>query len=341
MILIAGAAGRFLAVWSGFVTATLAYLGIELVGVTVGEAQNPRRTIPKAMKLTFYRILFFYVLSVFFLGMIVPYNSKKLAFANKQSTSAAASPFVVAIQLAGIPVLPGFVNGCILIFVLSAANSDLYIASRSLYGLAIEGSAPRIFKRTNSHGVPLYALGVTASIGLLAFMNISTDSKLVFKYFINLITIFGLLCWITILITHIYFIRARRAQGIADTALVYKAPLGINGSYGALAAFCLIALTKNFNVFVSSSKTGGSYGKFDYKDFITGYLGIPIYLALIFGYKIWMKSKGVRPQDADFWSGKQQIDDEEAEFLEEEKTRLESSKMKKFRAIYHFIDWLF
>src|SRR5205807_10635517 len=98
--------------------------------------QNPRKVIPRAIKLTFYRILIFYVLSVFLLGMIVPYNSPELIFANKQGSKASASPFVVAISLAGIKVLPGFMNGCILIFVFSAANSDLYIASRTIYGLA-------------------------------------------------------------------------------------------------------------------------------------------------------------------------------------------------------------
>ena len=87
-------------------TATFAYLSTEFIGVTVGEAQISK-TIPRAAKLIFTVFLFFYVLSVFFLGMLVPYNSKELAFATTQSTSAAASPFVVAIVLAGIKVLPG------------------------------------------------------------------------------------------------------------------------------------------------------------------------------------------------------------------------------------------
>ena len=78
------------------------------IGVTVGEAQNPRRVIPKAIKLTFWRILVFYVLSVFLIGTLVPYNSKRLSFATKQTTGASASPFVVAIAESGIRVLPGF-----------------------------------------------------------------------------------------------------------------------------------------------------------------------------------------------------------------------------------------
>jgi len=140
---------KFVAFWSTMVSAVFAYLGTELIGVTVGEAQNPRKTIPRAIKLTFWRILIFYCLSVFLLGMIIPYNSKELLFAKSQSTSAAASPFVAAIKVAGINALPGVLNACILLFIFSASNSDLYIASRTIYGIAVQGLAPKILARTN------------------------------------------------------------------------------------------------------------------------------------------------------------------------------------------------
>jgi len=300
--------------------------------VTVGEAQNPRKTIPRAIKLTFFRILFFYVLSVFLLGMIVPYDSNRLAFANKKGTNAAASPFVVAIQIAGIPHLAGILNGCICIFVFSAANSDLYIASRTLYGLASEGYAPRIFKRTDRRGVPIYALGLSAIISFVAFLNVADDSRKVFIYFVNLVTIFGLLTWISILVAHIFFVRARKAQGIPESALAFKAPLGIWGSYGALAFCILIALTKNFPAFV---------GKFKTADFITGYLGIPLYLIMLFGYKFWYKSKTIGPTKADFYTGKDIIDREEEEFLanQAEKQRLGGKDGNWFYRT--FVSWLF
>lgn len=333
-----GAAGRFYAFWSTMVTATFAYLGTELVGVTVGEAQNPRKTIPRAIKLTFYRILFFYILSVLLLGMLVPYNSEELAFAAKASNSAAASPFVVAIKLAGIDALPGILNGCILLFVFSASNSDLYIASRTLYGLASEGKAPAIFKKTDKRGVPIFALGASASFALLAFMNVSDDSKTVFEYFVNLTTIFGLLTWISILVSHIYFVKARKAQNVPDTSLAFKAPLGAAGSYGALALCILIALTKNFNVFTYSK----SYGNFDYKNFVTGYLGIPLYLIMIFGYKFWTKCKGVKPEEADLWSGKDVIDREEEEFLAAKAARDAERGPNRGGWFYRtFVSWLF
>ena len=76
--------------------------------MTVGEAQNPRRVIPKAIKATFWRIVIFYVLSVFLIGTLVPYNSTSLSFATKQTTGASVSPFLVAIVESGITVLPGF-----------------------------------------------------------------------------------------------------------------------------------------------------------------------------------------------------------------------------------------
>ncbi|KAK8230572.1 AAT family amino acid transporter [Phyllosticta capitalensis] len=326
-----GAEGKFLGFWNSLINAVFAYLGTELVGVTVGEAQNPRRTIPKAIKLTFYRILFFYCLSVLLLGMIVPYDSEELAFATKKSNSAAASPFVVAIRLAKIEALPGIINACILLFVFSASNSDLYIASRTIYGLASQGKAPRRLARTDSRGVPVYALGVSSLFCLLAYMNVADDAKTVFSYFVNLVTIFGLLTWISILVTHIFFVRARNAQGVEKSSLAYVAPGGAAGSYAALFFCILIALTKNFSVF-----TGG---EFDYKNFITGYLGIPLYLILIFGAKWWGKTERVRPETADLWSGKDEIDREEQEFLERERAWRQENNGGKF--YNRFVAWLF
>jgi len=81
--------------------------------------------------------------------------------------------------------------------------------------------------------------------------------------------------------------------------MAYRAPFGKWGSYFALFWCIIIAFTKNFPAF-----TKGSYGSFDYKNFITGYLGIPLYLIMIFGYKFIYKTKGHTPLDADIWTGK-------------------------------------
>lgn len=337
-------------------TATFAYLGsvfnirwrgdyayecsTELVGVTVGEAQNPRKVIPRAIKLTFWRIIIFYVVSVFLVGTLVPYNDKDLSFANSQQTGASASPFVVALLNSGIGRgLAGFLNGCILVFVFSAANSDLYIATRTLYGLAKEGNSLAIFARTDRRGVPIYALGLSALIACIAFLNVADDSQKVFKYFVNLVTIFGLLTWVSILVSHIYFVRARKAQGVQKHELAYTAPLGVAGTYFALAFCIVIAIFKNFEVFVHDPTRSKEVRNFDYKNFITGYLGIPLYLIMIFGYKFVTKTKGRTPMTADLFTGKDVIDREENEFLAQKAAHRKQTRGGWFYR--HFVSWLF
>lgn len=335
-----GAGGRFLAVWATFTTAVFAYLGTELVGVTVGEAANPRRVIPRAIRLTFYRILLFYVVLVFLLGMLVPYDSVELASAIKSGgNTATASPFVVAIKIAGIPTLPGILNACILIFVFSAANSDLYIASRTLYGLAHEGKAPKFFAKTDKRGIPIYALGLSCAFCLLAFLGVNTSSYTVFGYFVNLVTMFGLLTWISILISHICFVNARIAQGVPDTALAFVAPLGRAGSWGALVFSILIAFFKGFALFAHRRLKKGS--SFDSRTFVTTYLGIPLYFLMYFGYKFYFKTAIIRSEDVDLYSGKARIDREEQEFIAAEMEKKGGVETKWQKVYRYTLGWAF
>ncbi|KAK1247496.1 hypothetical protein MKX07_002405 [Trichoderma sp. CBMAI-0711] len=330
-----GATGKFLGFWSVLLNATFAYLGTELVGVTASEAQNPRRNIPKAIKLTFVRICVFYILSVFLVGLIVPYNSKSLAFANAQKTGASASPFVVAAIVAGVKVLPHILNGSILIFVLSASNTDLYIASRTLYSISSDGNAPAIFKRVNKRGVPYVSLLFCAAVACLAFLNVAESSTVVFGYFVNLVTVFGILTWVSILVTYLFFLRARRAQNIPDSSMPYVAPQGYWGTAIALFFVILVTLTKNYDVFVHTPAR-----QFDYKNFITGYLGIPVYIFLFLGHKLITKSRILGPHEVDFLTGKDIIDAQEREFLEEQEAKHANAEgMTKFYNRY--VSWLF
>jgi len=175
----------FLGFWATLTNALFAYIGTELIGVTVGEAQNPRRNIPIAIRRTFFRILVFYVGGVFVIGLVVPSTDTSLFTANKSKTGAAASPFVVATTLVGIRTLNHVINAAILVFVMSAANSDLYIGSRTLYGLAVEGKAPRIFSRVNRNGVPYPALILCTSFCALVFLNVSSSSAKVFTWLVR------------------------------------------------------------------------------------------------------------------------------------------------------------
>lgn len=97
------------------------------------------------------------------------------------SGTATASPFVIAIQSAGIQGLPSVVNAVILLSTVSASSSYLYAASRTLFGLATDKQAPAIFRRVLKNGLPVYAVAFTASFSLLAFMNVSSNGGTVFS----------------------------------------------------------------------------------------------------------------------------------------------------------------
>ncbi|KAG2368480.1 amino acid permease/ SLC12A domain-containing protein [Suillus spraguei] len=234
----------FLGFWSTLTTALFAYIGSELVAVTAGEAQNLRKTIPRAIKSTFIRIFVFYIGCVFAISLIVPSTSTQLLVANSSRAGAAASPFVVGVTLVGIKGLNHVINAMILLFTISAANSDLYIASRTLYGLAIERKAPKIFTKVNKRGVPWVSLLVVSLFTCLTFLNASTSSSTVFAYGVNLLSAFGAITWMTIAYSHICFMQALKAQGISRDDLPYKGPGQPLGSWFVLVSTGIILLFK-------------------------------------------------------------------------------------------------
>jgi amino acid transporter len=177
------ALAKFVGFWAVMIQAGFSYQGTELVGIAAGETANPRKTVPAAIKKTFYRILFFFVGTVLFLGILIPYDNEQLLSDN---TDASASPFVIAAKLAGVNALPGIINAVLLTVILSAANACVFSGSRILVGLADERCAPAIFKRTTSTGVPWVAVAFTAAFGLLGYMNLSNGGSTVFEWLLNI-----------------------------------------------------------------------------------------------------------------------------------------------------------
>ncbi|KAI8287501.1 putative amino-acid permease [Colletotrichum sp. SAR 10_98] len=282
--LVEGPTGRFLGFWAAMVQACFAYTGTEVVGVAFGEAPNPRKTIRKAVRQTLWRIVFFYIIGALVLGMSVPYTNDLLIGGTKKSTGAAASPFVIAVQLANIPVFPHVVNGCLLIFVISAANSDIYIGSRTLYGLARDGQAPRIFTKTTGAGVPIIGVAATSVFAALAYMNAAKSSSQVFGYLVSLVTVFGTLNWVSVLVSYIQFTRGMQAQGIPRSIMPYRGPLQPYGSYAALLITVLVVFFNGYNAFIP---------KFTVSTFMTSYIGIAIYVVNIISYKLYAKTQRV------------------------------------------------
>lgn len=231
-----GDTGRFLGLWSTLVNAAFSYGGVEMVAVAAGEAANPRKNIPKAVRRIFWRILFFYVLGSLAIGVLVPYDNDNLL---NGGAGAASSPWVIAINLAGIKALPSIINAVILTSASSSANAFLYTGSRYLFGVAQNKQAPKFLLKCSKSGVPYYCVAITASISLLTYMSVSTGANSVFLWFQNLTTIAQLFTWVCICIAYLRFRAALLAQGVDRNTLVFKSKFQPYTAWFALIYFSL------------------------------------------------------------------------------------------------------
>src|SRR5690606_15986228 len=125
------------------------------------EAKDPEKTIPKAVKSIFWRILLFYILALFAIGLLLPYTDPRLVNADD---NVAISPFTLVFENAGIAFAATLMNAVVLTAILSAGNSGLYASSRTLWQLAKDGLAPKIFLKLNRKGVPVAALVLTVLV---------------------------------------------------------------------------------------------------------------------------------------------------------------------------------
>ncbi|KAG9314529.1 amino acid permease [Chiua virens] len=296
---IAGSKGRFLGWWSVLNNAAFSFIGTEIVAIAAGETKNPRRNLPRAIRRVYIRILLFYILGTFIIGLLVPYTNPQLLLAS----GTAASPFVIAIETAGIKALPSIINACLLTSAWSAASSDLYTSSRALYGLAAVGSAPRIFLRTSKSGLPYVSVTFCASFTLLAFMAASASAGKVFEWFSAMTSVAGLMTWFGICITYIRFHKGMKVQGIDRTTLPYYTRFQPFAAwYGAVWTF-VICLFNGWSVFLK--------GQWNTATFVTSYLPLILFPILYIGARLVYRTSPVKPEDMDFQSDIAQIEADE------------------------------
>ncbi|KAK0117040.1 hypothetical protein ONS96_012882 [Cadophora gregata f. sp. sojae] len=309
-----GATGRFLGLFSVLVNAAFSYAGVELVAVAAGEAENPRKNIPKAVRRVFWRILFFYVLGSLAIGVLVASNDPHLLKAQADGLAGAArSPWVIGIQNAGIPVLPSIINAVILTSASSSANAFLYTGSRYLFALAQNKQAPRFLLRCSKAGVPYYCVAITASISALTYLSVKDGGPtVVFNWFQNLTTIASLFTWCSICIAYLQFYKALEAQGVDRNTLVFKSPFQPYTAWAAFLYFAIIIIFNGFNVFV-----GQHHQNWNVTDFLAAYIGIPIFFLLYAFWKIWKRSPWIKSADADITTGKAALDAEDGQWPEQ------------------------
>jgi amino acid transporter len=232
-------------------------------------------------------------------SVICPSNDKRLT---SGGAGAGSSPFVVGIANAGIHVLPSIVNAVILISAWSSGNSFLYMSSRSLYSLAVSGSAPRIFKTCSKQGVPYYAVGVSSCFAALAYLNVSSSGGVVFTWFVALTNTWGMISWVCCMVVYLRFRKAVLAQGVTTPWHNFVQPYG---AWIALVAFTFLCLINGFAVFfpVNWSASG----------FLTDYIGIPIFLVMYGIHRViyWKDGWAWDPLEVDLQTGMQDVLDTE------------------------------
>jgi len=185
----------------------------------------------------------------------------------------------------------------LLVFTISAANSDIYLASRTAWALAKDGQAPQMMHRTNKRGVPIPAVALSSIFCALGFMNATKGADTVFGYFVSLVTVFGALNWIAVLVSYLAMIKAMKVQNIPRSVMPYRNPLLPYGAYFALFITALVIVFSGYNAFIP---------RFQIDKFMTSYIGIVVYLFNILWWKFYKKTKRVLPQDADLVTGRRE-----------------------------------
>lgn len=206
---------KFLGYWGVMTSAVFSFAGVESLAMAAAETRSPRTAIPKAVKRVFVRIVLFYLLAVFVVGLLVSSDNPDLG----DGSNTAQSPFVIAASAAGIPAIPSVVNAVVITSAWSASNQALLSGTRVLYGLALKGQAPQVFLRTTKWGVPYMCVLLYTAFMFLAFMALSNDAMTVFYWLVDLTAAGVLVSWSTILLNHIRLKWAMKKQGILVSEL--------------------------------------------------------------------------------------------------------------------------
>lgn len=205
--------GFFANGWHGFlfsfVVVVFSFGGTELVGITAGEAENPKKTIPMAINGIIVRILLFYLATLAIIMCLYPWNK----------IDAHISPFVDVFKQIGISKAASLMNLVAITAALSSLNSGIYGTARMIYNLSLQGNAPKQFNKLSLRGIPRNS--IIFSIICIAFtvwLNYLYP-KQIFNILLSVATIAAIINWITILITHACFKRKFKGESSYKTLL--------------------------------------------------------------------------------------------------------------------------
>ena len=212
-----------------------AYVGIEMIGLSAGEAENPRKTIPMAIDSLAWRILIFYMGAILVILAIFPWNE----------VGQQGSPFVVMFERIGLREAAGLINFVVITAALSSCNAGIFSGGRLLYALSVNGYAPTPFATLSKYGVPHRAVIATVAVCMTGVvLNYFVPDK-AFHYIMAAVTFVGLMVWIAILFTQMKFRRSLTKAQVAE--LSYRTPWWPYSSWFSLAFIALVVVLMGFH----------------------------------------------------------------------------------------------
>ncbi|MGP6172602.1 D-serine/D-alanine/glycine transporter [Corynebacterium sp. A21] len=219
---------------AGFQIAIFAFVGVELAGTAAAETADPEKNLPKAINAIPIRVVLFYVLALAVIMMVTPWDK----------VPADASPFVQMFALAGLPAAAGVINFVVLTAAASSANSGIFSTSRMLYGLALEGAAPKSWGRLSRSQVPANGLffSVCCLIPSLAVLYAGASVMEAFTLITTISSVLFMVVWSFIVVAYLVF---RRKHPEKHAASKFKVPGGVFMCWVVLAffAFMVFVLT--------------------------------------------------------------------------------------------------
>ncbi len=274
--------------FSVFLVAGYSFQGTELIGIAAGEADNPSKNIPKAIKSVFWRIMLFYILAMAIIAILVPFTSSWLV--NPNST-VASSPFTMVFSQAGIKYVAGVMNFIVLSAILSAANASMYTASRILWHMGKEKEAPKSLQGISKNGVPLKAVILTAVVSFVLIAVSSYHSGLIFTWLINMVSLAGYIAWFGICLSHYRFRKAFGAQKKNLEILTFKAKFFPFAPLFAMALIAIIMVGQEVMELIKHDAT--------WSGFFATYGGVILFFLAMLIYKISKKTKVIPLKEID------------------------------------------
>lgn len=284
-----GDLGRFEGFLNGLWFAAFTCAGPEYVSMLAAEVKHPRVYVKQAFQNIYWRQVVFYCGSALSVGILLPYNDPTLvsffgAESTKNAGSASASPYIIAMGNLQVGVLPHIITALIGSTIFSAGNTGTYCATRILYGLALEGRAPKVLTKCTTRGIPIYCLGVVMVFPFLSLLALSNSSAKVLDWLISLATAAVMIDYIVVCITYLRFYHACQVQGFDRNTLPYKGWFQPYTTYLALVWMTLVIIFFGY---------GSFRPKFNATTFFTTYTLVLVVPILYAFWKVLKRTKVV------------------------------------------------